>query len=32
MNATVKDVFEKALTDYDMTWKNETGNYVTSIT
>ena len=32
MNATVKDVLEKALEEYDMTCENETGNYVTSIT
>ena len=32
MNATVKDVLELALTENGMTWVNETGNYVSSIT
>lgn len=32
LNATVKDVFEEALTANDMTWNNPTDNYVESIT
>lgn len=32
LNATVKDVFEYALTENHMTWSNPTGNYVESIT
>ena len=32
VNATVKDVFEKALTEANYTWRNESGNYVQGIT
>ena len=32
INATVKDVFEKALTEAHYTWRNESGNYVQGIT
>ena len=32
INATVKDVFEKALTEANYTWRNESGNYVQGIT
>ena len=32
LNATVLDVFEKALTEAGMTWKNSDGNYIEAIT
>lgn len=32
LNATVKDVFEMALTEAGMTWRNPSGNYVEAIT
>ena len=32
VDATVRDVFEKALTQADLTWSNPSGNYVESIT
>ncbi len=32
VNATVKEVFEKALTEANYTWRNKSGNYVQGIT
>jgi hypothetical protein len=32
LNATVRTVFEKALTEAGLTWRNPTGNYVEAIT